>query len=389
MMVSSHFFSKKLFSILALVIGLSYSVFARARGPRVEVVCPFSPIPVKIAGDRVLAYELHVTNFDKVPLRMTRVDIYSDQQESQFSQSILAPDLLGIMVEVGANGAENQPDLIAPGRRAILFMWIKIALNKPFPQTLHHRIVFHSDNGSQASEDAGNAAVLNDFLVSVSRRAVPILNPPFHNGVWVAGDGPANDSPHRRSFLAIDGQVHAPERFASDWVKVGSNGDSKHGNSRNEDYWDFGEPVLAVTNGEVTDLKDGIADNVPHVPPKEITLDNILGNYVILKIAPSTFVTYAHLKNGSIQVALHQHIQQGVQIGLVGDTGQATAPHLHLEVTNGNSGLESEGIPFVFSHFTDLGPGTTYENDKHPSKPRQDILPQKDEVVAFPDTNKY
>ena len=69
---------------------------------------------------------------------------------------------------------------------------------------------------------------------------VPILSPPFNGGIWLAGDGPVNDSNHRRSILAVDGHIYSPERFASDWVKVGPNGDSRHeGTSKNENCLRF------------------------------------------------------------------------------------------------------------------------------------------------------
>jgi hypothetical protein len=53
-------------------------------------------------------------------------------------------------------------------------------------------------------------------------------------------------------------------------------------------------------------------------------------------------------------------------------------------VTDGNSVLQSEGVPFIFSSFTDLGPGSDYELNKHLSVPRTDSLPGKDEVIELP-----
>lgn len=117
--------------------------------------------------------------------------------------------------------------------------------------------------------------------------------------------------------------------------------------------------------------------------PKQVTLDNIAGNYVILRIAPKRYVTYAHLQTGSIKVALHDRVARGTVIARLGNTGQATAPHLHFQVTDGNSVLQSEGVPFIFANFTDLGPGSDYEVGKHPSIPRRDSIPGKDEVVDF------
>jgi murein DD-endopeptidase MepM/ murein hydrolase activator NlpD len=184
--------------------------------------------------------------------------------------------------------------------------------------------------------------------------------------------------------MAIDGHTHTPERFAIDWVKVGPNGDSHHdGTTRNENWWGYGEPIHAVADGEVTQVVDGIRENTPRVLPEQVTLDNIAGNYVILRIAANRFVTYAHLQNGSIKVRLHDHVQRGAVLALLGNTGNATAPHLHFQVTDGNSVMQSEGLPFIFDKFTDLGPGSSYELDKHPSSPRERSIPGNNAVVEF------
>jgi murein DD-endopeptidase MepM/ murein hydrolase activator NlpD len=184
--------------------------------------------------------------------------------------------------------------------------------------------------------------------------------------------------------MAINGRVYDAQRFAIDWVKVGPNGDSHHdGTASNENYWGYGEAVYAVADGEVTQVTDGIPENTPKVLPKQVTLDTISGNCVILQIAANRYVTYAHLQNGSIKVALHERVKRGAVIGRLGNTGQATAPHLHFQVTDGNSVLQSEGVPFVFARFTDLGPGSAYELDKHSSTPRRDSIPGGDAVIDF------
>jgi hypothetical protein len=52
-------------------------------------------------------------------------------------------------------------------------------------------------------------------------------------------------------------------------------------------------------------------------------------------------------------------------------------------MTDGSSVLQSEGVPFVFEKFTDLGPGSNYELDKHPSIPRERSIPGNNDVVEF------
>jgi hypothetical protein len=62
-----------------MFLGILPSGFARERGPRVEVICPSSPIPVKLGDHQVLVYELHITNFDVVPLTLRRLEVFDGQ----------------------------------------------------------------------------------------------------------------------------------------------------------------------------------------------------------------------------------------------------------------------------------------------------------------------
>jgi Peptidase family M23 len=296
--------------------------------------------------------------------------------------------LSGAMMEVGSRNGAKTSQTIEPGNRAVVFMWIELALDRRMPTSLSHRMVFATAakdaSANNANENPAVEATLYHFTVPIGHDDSPGIASPFDGGVWLAGDGPANDSGHRRSLLAIDGSVHSPERFAIDWVKVGPNGDSHHdGTSRNENWWGYGEAIHSVADGEVTQVMDGIPENTPGVLPQPVTLDNIAGNYVVVRISPEHYATYAHLQTGSIKVRVHDHVHRGDVLALLGNTGQATGPHLHFQITNGDSVLESEGIPFVFQSFTDLGPGSDYEPDKHPSISRRHSIPRGNTVVEF------
>lgn len=339
----------------------------------------------------MLVYELHITNFEVVPLTLKRVEIFADAEKKEPLKVWEGDVLSAAMMEIGSNmgmagsmetRSTGSSQTIDPGRRAVVFMWVALRLDARLPNSLRHRMVFV---GGEPEKAAGSASesTLEDFPVPVSHDSALLLGLPFDGGVWLAGSAPANDSDHRRSLMAIDGHVHDAQRFAIDWMKVGPNGDSHHGTSQNEDFWGYGEPVLAVADGEITQVVDGIPENTPRVLPQPVTLDNIAGNYVILRIAANRYVTYAHLQTGSIKVRLGDHVARGTVIARLGNTGQATAPHLHFQVTDANSVLQSEGVPFIFAKFTDLGPGSDYELDKHQSIPRTDSIPGKDEVVEF------
>lgn len=374
-----------------VAFGLLNAGSARERGPRVEVVCPSPPMPVRIDKQQVLVYELHVTNFDVVPLTLKRLDVFANDESSGPLSTLADGNLSAAMARVGvammpAGSSSGAKDMrtIEPGGRAVVFLWVELQSSRPVPANLGHRMVF-----SSAAADEGNAtdATLEDFSVPVSQDPVPTLGPPFNGGIWLAGNGPANDSDHRRSITAIDGHIYSAERFAIDWIKVGPNGDSRHdGSTRNENWWGYGEPVLAVADGEITEVVDGIADNTPRVLPP-VTLDNIAGNHVILQIAPNRYVTYAHLQNGSIKVRLHDRVQRGTILASLGNSGNTTGAHLHLQVTDRNSVLQSEGVPFVFGSFTYLGPGSDYP-EKQVAVPWSDSILPGNAVVDFEPSRK-
>lgn len=369
--------------VFLLPISLAALLWARERGPRVEVVCPAPPIPVRMDKQLVLVYELHLTNFDSVPLTVKQIEVFASPANGPAISNLLEKNLSASMTRVGAamsmdtsSNSSKDTRVIDPGGRNVVFMWIALPADNVVPSSLSHRIVFSPGSGSTSD------GILADFQVPVAHDPVPTLSPPFNGGIWVAGDGPANDTNHRRSIFAIDGHIYSPERFAIDWVKVGPNGDSRHdGKTKNENWWGWGEPVLAVADGEITEVVNEFPDNTPGVLPP-VTLDNIAGNHIILQITANRYVTYAHLQNGSIRVRLHDHVRRGDVLGLLGNSGNSTGAHLHLQVTDRNSVLQSEGVPFVFPSFTYLGPGSDYP-EKQVADPWTNSIPSGNAVVAF------
>jgi hypothetical protein len=380
--------SARLILAVQFALLLSIPCFARERGPRVDIVFPWAPIAVPIDKNRVLVYELHITNFDTVPLTLKHVDVFADDEKNVPLISLDGDKLATAMTRIGkgmmetssnSSGADRDMRTIDPGGRDVLFLWVELPINRVVPRGLKHRLTF---SPAPAGAGRGSDTTLEDFEVPVRLGSVPKLSPPFHGGIWLAGDGPTNSSNHRRSIFAIDGHIYSPERFAIDWVKVGANGDSRHdGTTKNENWWGWGEPVLAVADGEITEAVDEFPDNVPRVLPP-VTLDNIAGNHITLKIAEDRFVTYAHLQRATIKVRAGSHVHRGEVLALLGNSGNTTGAHLHLQVTDRDSVLQSEGVPFVFPAFTYLGPGSDYP-EKQIAVPRLNSIPPGDGVVRF------
>jgi hypothetical protein len=216
--------------------------------------------------------------------------------------------------------SQGNPGQLDIGRRVIAFMYVTIPGDLRI-SALRHRFLFDVADPSRSKGTPNDESALDGIIVPVLQQSPLVLAPPFKDGVWLAGNGPSNTSAHRRSVMAIDGRVYTSQRFAIDWVMVGKNGNTFHDSrERNENFWAFGQLVLAVADGEVTDVVDGIPDNVPGKLPL-VTVQNITGNHVTVRIAADAYVMLAHLKQGSIRVRLHQQIGRGAQLAEVGNSG--------------------------------------------------------------------
>jgi len=380
---------------MAALMPVGSSAETSSRPSPVEVVNPKPPIPVVIDQNRVLVYELHITNFGQTALVFRRIEIFSGESEraiATFSDAGLAKMLTvvgGKMMMGGA--ADSTPEVndsvrLDPGRRAIAFMWVELPANAPAPAKLRHRLTFviADDAKPPAPETAPTESVIDGIMVTVSQEPAPELRSPLPAGEWLAGDGPENSSGHRRTVVALNGRTYISQRFASDWVMAGKNGNTFHDSrEKNENFWGYGQPVFAVADGEITEAVDKFPDNTPGKPLQPVTLENIAGNHVIVRIGKDQYAMYAHLKSGSVRVRLHQMVRAGEVLAQVGNSGNTTGTHLHFQLSDGNSPLGSEGVPFILSQYTFLGYGKDFEEDKHPTIPRSHELPAGDAVVRF------
>ena len=391
------------FPLVAIVLLVASIVpaFAQssARPSPVEVVTPKPPTPVLIEEKRVLVYELHITNFGPSSLTLTEIQVFASKGESSVSEKtggdkladysgsslsdLLRPvDEFSQMGESSGMASQSDRGKLDIGHRVIAVMYVTVPRDLPISALLH-RFSFVVADPSRSKGTPNDESALDGIIVPVLQQSPVVLSPPFKDGVWLAGNGPSNSSVHRRSVIAIDGRAYISQRFAIDWVLVGNNGNTFHDSrERNENFWGFGQPVLAVADGEVTEVVDDIPDNIPGKLPL-VTVQTITGNHVTVRIAAETYVMFAHLKQGSIRVRLHQKIKRGAQLAQVGNSGNTTGAHLHLQVTDGNSALAAEGIPFIFDRFRFLGFGKDFEEDHHPDLPRSRTLPTDDSVITF------
>jgi murein DD-endopeptidase MepM/ murein hydrolase activator NlpD len=105
--------------------------------------------------------------------------------------------------------------------------------------------------------------------------------------------------------------------------------------------YDIGTPMgtklYALGDGVVVDCNDGVKDQ----PPGKPAGSGAPSNWIILKfIAPkdsryagaTLFAYYQHLKQHGVKVKKGQRVKQGDLIGLSGNSGNTSGPHLHLVI---------------------------------------------------------
>lgn len=139
------------------------------------------------------------------------------------------------------------------------------------------------------------------------------------------------------------------QRYAFDFLAVDESGKSYAGEGKgNEDYFAFGREILAPADGVVTDVIEGVRDN----RPGSMNPYSGLGNAVFIRHAEHEVSVLAHLKLGSITVKVGEQVKAGQVLGLCGNSGNSSEPHLHYHLQNTPIMQDATGIKCFFDNVT-------------------------------------
>lgn len=105
------------------------------------------------------------------------------------------------------------------------------------------------------------------------------------------------------------------------------------------------------------------------------TYNDSYGNYVIIEDSDGYELRYAHLQ--SISVTAGQSIEKGDQIGKVGNTGNSTGPHLHLELLH-----HGERLNPLF--YFETGEGTIFGDVEYSSEAAQKLCEYSVQFLGTP-----
>lgn len=110
----------------------------------------------------------------------------------------------------------------------------------------------------------------------------------------------------------------------------------------------LGVEVRAAAVGTVKARRDGMPDTGLETPA-EVLAGRDCGNGVIVAHEGGWSTQYCHMRAGSVSVAEGQTVARGDRLGLVGMSGRAEFPHLHITLRQGET---------VYDPFTGLPQGS-------------------------------
>jgi Peptidase family M23 len=232
------------------------------------------------------------------------------------------------------------------------------------PKRLRNRITYTFPPGAPVEAVIGSRTV-NGPALRVDRRAPITIAPPLRGDGWASGNGCCDPSVnHRSTILSANGRYVVPETFSVDYIRLVDGRFYAGDGIQNSDWFGYGAPIRNVARGRVV----SVADDRPEVPPFTQTADNPTvtkpsqfgGNGVVVKIRRGVFAHYYHLQPGSVSVEVGQRVRTGQKLGLFGNSGNTTGPHLHFGLTDGPNPLTSSSVPFEIDRFRfegTAGPG--------------------------------
>jgi hypothetical protein len=298
-----------------------------------------------------LEYDLVVTNVFSAPVSLEDIEVLTPEGASLLrlsgdaltavtqplvgstkpASSIPAYETVGVIVDVGV-----PPDQV--------------------PERLTHHITYALAPDAPAANIIGSLESNGPGLTIDPFQPVVIASPLRGDG-WLNANGCCDASPHRVARLAVDGNhLVKPETFAIDWLRVQDGRLFASDGTEPADWYGFGAELLAVADGTVVFVRDGMPEETPYKPVTAVhqPLD-YSGNQVVLEIAPGVYAIYAHVQPGSIQVQAGQPVTTGQVLGLLGNTGNSIAPHLHFQLSDGPDLLTANSLPFVIDQWTLTG----------------------------------
>jgi hypothetical protein len=371
-------------------------------GPLTWLLLGSGIYPVKGSDGLIhVAYALQCTNSWSMTATIKSVEVVDPARGNQVSGKnrvldIKNEDVTGqvkLFTLPGTMNKESYSTQIPSGQSGVMFFDVTYDDISQVPKAISHRVTVTTPPTPVGTE---HTAV--GHSIPIGREAM-VISPPFKGSGWVNGNGCCLEiGPHRFVTNPMNGTLDPSEKFAIDWVQVDAHGLAYRTDGKKpEDWIGYGAEILAVAPGTVVEVVRDLPDVTPGKNPEGLTIAQIAGNRVIIDMGSGYYAMYAHLAPGSVQLHVGDYVRQGQKLGLLGNTGNSSGPHLHFQVMDRPSSLDDTSLPFVFDHMNlegrvPLNLTALDENmdkkiaipmDKKDAKPLSRAMPLSRDVLGF------
>lgn len=357
---------------------------ATAATAPVTMTVPFPPVPVASTDGVNLAYELEFAGTGTMTFTPEKVEVI----DAATGNVVYAPDAAvlakttrpaSVPPPTAAEMQDGTPKIMKPR----ITVWFKVSPDA-VPDRLTHRVVLNRSAGGP------EALTVTGGDVAVRKDVKPVVvGPPVKGPGWAVMETTSPVAHHVTSQITMFNVTRVPQRYAQDFIYVDpATGKAFSGDmtvARN--FYGFGKELYAAGNGTVVYAKDGIADIEITTQKPAPAIDTALGNGVVIDLGDKKYACYGHMVNGSVRVKAGDVVTEGQVIGLMGNTGNSDAPHLHFQVITDNPAvLGGEGYPIVYRSFSITG---TFDEENITATffktpiPQQDRLMENDVIVSF------
>jgi hypothetical protein len=316
------------------------------------------------ANTQNLTWLVHlvITSTERVPLAIEHVDalftqdgqpVWAESFSRQYLERLewirgdfdMTPEYYITRVLHGAE-ERGSPDVPPNGAMSL----VRLSFARPWfarANGVEFRFRFKGPSGQVLT--AAHAIAIGDY-----RQRTP-LRLPFR-GVWAVNVGNDLSTGHRRSGL------NGLTSYGWDFVKLGPDGAPFRRDGRTpEDFYTFGESVLAAADGTVVDVRDDIGPfGIGQAPDAEALRkdgDLFSGNLVVIDHRNGEYTLTCHLLAHTVTVRVGDRVRAGQVIAKVGISGFAGVPHIHLNLITGPKWLAARGLPSLFSDFERMRTG--------------------------------
>jgi hypothetical protein len=352
--------------------------------PIVNITFPVPLIPVESTNGVNIAYEIELTSPEKNAIIPESIEVI----DADTGKTLYIPDtdVFAKSYQPEAIPPPTQEELMNGTKKLItprISIWFKVSPDA-IPGRIAHRLTLNRTASGLPP------AIITGGEVPVRKDLKPVvIGSPVKGSGWVIMETTEPTTHHFLFPVTINNITTVDQRFAQDFFYI----DPITGQAATEGeisnpgtFISYGKELLAVADGTVVDIRDGVPDNDNFdLPP--LSFKTGTGNNVIIDIGDGKYACYMHIIPGSIRVRKGDTVQEGQVIGLLGNSGQSEIPHLHLEVVTGKpSIIGSEGYPYVYHSFdiiAELNKTALDEKFSHPDYDNKQFYSEFGNFVIF------